>query len=599
MGPSDDDMDGPEGELHAVETAIRANALIFAAKLAVFFVSNSSAMLAEAVHSLVDIANQLLLRVGIMKAQKQPNEQHPYGYARDQFIWPLISAVGIFCCGAGVSFVHGVTGLLEAHREIGDLYWNFVVLGVSGVLESHSLMVAVNTLRRRAAHQGMSLLAYVKTGADPAAVAVMMEDGAAVAGLFIAGGCLALCQQGMSLLAYVKTGADPAAVAVMMEDGAAVAGLFIAGGCLALCQATGAVYWDAIGSIAVSALLGVVAVTLIQRNRKWLIGKSMPKAQEDTILDHLANDRVIRQVSNIKSEELGVRQYRFQADIAFDGEELARRALDRCGRTRLFKALDAAVRRHDPHALDALLMQFAAVIVSTTGAEVDRLEREIMRLVPGTRWVDLETDRGKPARLTGAVAAAAAAAQQAHQQHLQQQTAAAAALSSPGSSSSSSSSVWDLKDPSAREAASRLQFADWHAAESLSPEHRRRSSSSNSEGEAAAVIQQLYGTSQPPAAGSSSSSSSSKAAAAAAADAALDEEQWGEEEKRRLIHELHDLEDSVMGPEDVLYKPFCENMFQKLHPDQPRVLRSVQRRQQQQQRRQQQQQEQEEKLEGS
>jgi divalent metal cation (Fe/Co/Zn/Cd) transporter len=71
-------------------------------------------------------ALQMLLRVGIMKAQKQPNEQHPYGYARDQFIWPLISAVGIFCCGAGVSFVHGVTGLLEAHREIGDLYWNFV-----------------------------------------------------------------------------------------------------------------------------------------------------------------------------------------------------------------------------------------------------------------------------------------------------------------------------------------------------------------------------------------------------------------------------------------------------------------------------------------
>lgn len=73
-----------------------------------------------------------------------------------------------------------------------------------------------------------------------------------------------------------------------------------------------------------------------------------------------------------------LRIHRFQADIAFDGEELARRALDRCGRTRLFKALDAAVTRHDPHALDALLMQFAAVIVSTTGAEVDRIEREIM-----------------------------------------------------------------------------------------------------------------------------------------------------------------------------------------------------------------------------
>eukprot|EP00879_Flechtneria_rotunda_P010205 GHRR01010669.1.p1 GENE.GHRR01010669.1~~GHRR01010669.1.p1 ORF type:complete len:452 (+),score=105.37 GHRR01010669.1:243-1598(+) len=333
---ANEEDDGPAGELHAVETAIRANALIFAAKLGVFFISNSSAMLAEAVHSLVDIANQMLLRVGINKAQKEPNKTHPYGYARDQFIWPLISAVGIFCCGAGVSFVHGVTGLFEAHRELGDLYWNFVVLGVSGVLESHSLYVAVDTLRRRAA------------------------------------------QQGLGLLAYIKTGADPAAVAVMMEDGAAVAGLAIAAGCLALCQVTGAVYWDAMGSIAVSALLGVVAVTLIQRNRKWLIGKSMPKAQEDLVIEHLASDRVIRHVTGIKSEELGVRQYRFQADIAFDGEELARRALDRCGRVRLFKALDAAVRRHDPHALDALLMQFAAVIVSTTGAEVDRLERDIM-----------------------------------------------------------------------------------------------------------------------------------------------------------------------------------------------------------------------------
>jgi zinc transporter 9 len=70
--------------------------------------------------------SQLLLRIGIKKAHRLQNEIHPYGYARDQFIWPLISAVGIFCCGAGVSFVHGVTGLFEVHREIGDLYWNFV-----------------------------------------------------------------------------------------------------------------------------------------------------------------------------------------------------------------------------------------------------------------------------------------------------------------------------------------------------------------------------------------------------------------------------------------------------------------------------------------
>ncbi len=83
----------------------------------------------------------------------------------------------------------------------------------------------------------------------------------------------AWCLQGMHLMQYVRTGADPAAVAVMMEDGAAVAGLAIAGGCLALCQITGNHIYDAVGSMAVATLLGAVAVVLIQRNRQWLIGK--------------------------------------------------------------------------------------------------------------------------------------------------------------------------------------------------------------------------------------------------------------------------------------------------------------------------------------
>jgi hypothetical protein len=159
---------------------------------------------------------------------------------------------------------------------------------------------------------------------------------------------------------------------------------------------------------------------------------------------------------------------------------------------------------------------------------------------------------------------------------------------SSSGSSSSSSNAWDLQNPSTRETASRLQFADWQAAEASSPEHRRRSGN-ESDKAALQQMQQLYGGSTK-AASSSGKAAADAAAAAAAADAAIDEEQWGEEEKRRLIHELHDLEDSVVGPEEVLYKPFCENMFQKLHPDQPRLRRTVQQRRQQQQQRLQQQQ---------
>ncbi|KAI8475751.1 MAG: hypothetical protein J3K34DRAFT_29476 [Monoraphidium minutum] len=312
-------------------------------------------MLAEAVHSLVDVANQMLLRIGLKKAEKGPTKAHPFGYSRDQFVWPLISAVGIFCCGAGISFVHGVQGLFTPH-EVGPLFWNFVVLGVSFVLESHSLAVAVRTLQKRAVRQGMTLWTYVKTGSDPAATAVMMEDGAAVAGLVIAGACLGLV------------------------------------------QATGSAVWDSAGSIAVSALLGIVAVTLIQRNRQWLIGKSMPADPEALIVDYLRRQPVVRAVKNVKSEELGVRNYRFQAELAFDGAELARRCLDRVGRTALYQGLEAAAARRDAAHMEALLMQFATVTVSAVGAEVDRMEQDIMRIVPGVRYVDLETDRGKPLR---------------------------------------------------------------------------------------------------------------------------------------------------------------------------------------------------------
>jgi hypothetical protein len=85
-------------------------------------------------------------------APQGPTKAHPFGYSRDQFVWPLISAVGIFCCGAGVSFIHGVQGLFGPH-EVGPLFWNFVVLGVSFVLESHSLRVAIRTLTKRAERQ--------------------------------------------------------------------------------------------------------------------------------------------------------------------------------------------------------------------------------------------------------------------------------------------------------------------------------------------------------------------------------------------------------------------------------------------------------------
>lgn len=70
----------------------------------------------------------MLLRNGVVRARKPPTAQHPYGYARDQFIWSLISAVAIFCLGAGVSFYHGALGLLHPH-ELSHFNWSMAVMG--------------------------------------------------------------------------------------------------------------------------------------------------------------------------------------------------------------------------------------------------------------------------------------------------------------------------------------------------------------------------------------------------------------------------------------------------------------------------------------
>lgn len=83
---------------------------------------------------------QALLRVGVMKARKQPTEMHPYGYTRDRFVWSLISAVGIFFLGAGASLLHGVHTLAESHTlELKEVFWSY--LGEQGACV-HGLFIS-------------------------------------------------------------------------------------------------------------------------------------------------------------------------------------------------------------------------------------------------------------------------------------------------------------------------------------------------------------------------------------------------------------------------------------------------------------------------
>eukprot|EP00899_Mesostigma_viride_P015610 jgi/Mesvir1/2404/Mv22146-RA.1 len=332
----------------AVISACVGNSIILLAKLIVYAQSNSSVMLAEAMHSLADLSNQCLLLVGLVRSRRAPDAKHPYGYSRERFVWALISAVGIFFCGSGMSVAHGVYGFLhpEAVESMGSLA---AVLLVSTVIETATLAIALRAVRLNAAAAGLSAWQYVRSAQDPLAVAVLAEDGAAVLGLGIAGVCLSLM------------------------------------------HVTGQAFWDPLGSILIGQLLGAVAVFLISQNRRALVGQSMSMQDMMRVMSLLQEDPVVRALHDCKSEVIGPGAYRFKAEIDFCGKAVVTNFLQRKGQAHIFSPVQAACDARDEGMLEAALKLYGEELVLSMGEEVDRLERKIQELMPEIRHVDIET----------------------------------------------------------------------------------------------------------------------------------------------------------------------------------------------------------------
>jgi zinc transporter 9 len=344
---------GHKRELHAVNVALAVNGAILVAKLSAWAFTRSGALLAEALHSGADIANQLLLRAGVNQSRRAPTRQHPYGFHREKYVYALISAVGVFCLGAGASVVHGISALLDP-PVLEHYSATLAVLGVSAVAELWSVRVALAAIRAGAAEQREGVAAYLRGGRDPTTAAVLAEDAAAVAGLAVAG--------------------------------AASAATWV----------TGNATYDALGSIGVGALMGCVAVALIRANKDFLIGKAMPSAAHARLVAHLEADPTISRLVEPKSEALGNGVYRFKADVQWDADEVVARYLARAppdspyARARAAAAPEAGPLRD---ALDAAAAELGRGAIRTVGEEVDRLEEELRAIEPGLLWCDLESDR--------------------------------------------------------------------------------------------------------------------------------------------------------------------------------------------------------------
>jgi cation diffusion facilitator family transporter len=167
----------------AVTAAIAGNAVIAVIKFVAGGLTGSSAMISEAIHSLVDTGNGGLLYHGLRRAERPPDEQHPFGHAAEVYFWSLIVAVSIFGVGGGMSIYEGIIHLRHP-AALENPTINYVVLVLAAFFESLSFSVAWRSFRdtkgdRRA-------LSAIRHGKDPSLFTVLFEDTAALLGLAVA-----------------------------------------------------------------------------------------------------------------------------------------------------------------------------------------------------------------------------------------------------------------------------------------------------------------------------------------------------------------------------------------------------------------------------
>ena len=167
----------------AVITAVLADLAIAAAKLTAFLFSRSSAMLAEAIHSLVDAGNGSLLILGLHLSKKPADETHPFGYGKELYFWTLLVALFIFLVGGGISIADGIQHIRHP-VAIEHASWNYVTLAVAAIFEGYSLWVGLKEFE--SAEGRPASFSAIRASKNPATFTVIIEDTAAIVGLTIA-----------------------------------------------------------------------------------------------------------------------------------------------------------------------------------------------------------------------------------------------------------------------------------------------------------------------------------------------------------------------------------------------------------------------------
>lgn len=240
----------------SIYSALAANILIAVTKFIAGAFTNSSSMIAEGIHSVVDTTDQLLLLYGLKRSRKPPDQYRPFGYGKELYFWSFIVSILIFGLGGGLSIYQGITHIIHP-EPLGDPTWNYAVLGMSVLFEGTSFIIAAKEFNK-----ARGSLSWWK--------------------------------------AIVKS-KDPSSFLVLFEDGAAVLGLIIVFGFMLFNHAYNLPFLDGVASVLVGLLLVFVSLILARESRSLLMGEGIAPETQKKIKALAEKDSTVIKVINILS----------------------------------------------------------------------------------------------------------------------------------------------------------------------------------------------------------------------------------------------------------------------------------------------------------
>jgi len=264
----------------AILAAFLANMGIALAKLIGWLLSGSASMLAEAVHSIADSSNQVLLFIGGKRAGRHADRAHPFGYGRERYVYAFVVGIILFSVGGLFSVYEGVEKLTHPHELSADWWWlPIVILVVAIVLEFFSLRTAINEANQVRV-KGQSWWQFIRRSRSPELPVLLLEDTAALIGLVLA-------LAGVS--ASVITG-DPV--------------------------------FDAIGTLAIGVLLILVAIVVGIEMKSLLVGEGATADQLDTIIHAIESGDDVEKLIHLKTLYLGPEELLIAAKIGLPTDKL-------------------------------------------------------------------------------------------------------------------------------------------------------------------------------------------------------------------------------------------------------------------------------------